>query len=181
MTQLFSLINYLGDPKDPTVFMGALVSDVHLKKVQSYAELAVEEGGKIECGYGHPDTPKMPSQGYFFPPTVVSGLTNGARCMQEEVFGPFVCIDRFESLEEAVAKANDVEYGLCASVWSENVGVIHRVANQLEVGTVWENCWLIRSLDMPFGGCKQSGIGREGVKHSLETYTEEKTVCIKMF
>lgn len=100
--------------------------------------------------------------------------------MQEEIFGPVTCVTSFKSEDEVVARANDVKYGLCASVWSENVGVIHRVAKRLEVGTVWCNCWLVRSLDMPFGGCKASGVGREGLHHSLEAYTEEKTVCVKI-
>jgi len=171
-----------GDPNDPEVFMGALNSKVHLDKVVYYAKLATEEGGTIQCGYGlnSMDLDDKIQDGYYFPPTVVTGLTNDSRCMKEEIFGPIVCIDTFKTEEEAIDKANDVEYGLCASVWSENVGIIHRVAGELEVGTVWENCWLIRSLDMPFGGCKQSGTGREGIQHSLEAYTDEKTVCIKI-
>lgn len=171
-----------GDPNDPEVFMGALNSKVHLDKVVYYAKLATEEGGTIQCGYGlnSMDLDDKIKDGYYFPPTVVTGLTNDSRCMKEEIFGPIVCIDTFKTEEEAIDKANDVEYGLCASVWSENVGIIHRVAGELEVGTVWENCWLIRSLDMPFGGCKQSGTGREGIQHSLEAYTDEKTVCIKI-
>ena len=149
-----------------------------------YAKLAKEEGGTINCGYGaNGSSLNLPSHlqnGYFFPPTIVTNLAKGARCLREEVFGPFVCISKFATELEAIELANDVEYGLCASVWSENVGTIHRVSHELEVGTVWNNCWLIRSLHMPFGGCKQSGIGREGITHSLETYTNEKTVCIKI-
>jgi len=171
----------VGDPNDPDVFMGALNSKVHLEKVEKYGHLAKEEGGTIHCGFGVTklDVGEDFKNGYYFPPTIVTGLTNKSRCMKEEIFGPIVCIDTFKTEEEAIEKANDVEYGLCASVWSENVGVIHRVAEALEVGTVWENCWLIRSLDMPFGGCKQSGTGREGIRHSLEAYTDEKTICIK--
>ena len=126
------------------------------------------------------DLPSHLQKGYFFPPTVVSNLPEGSRCMNEEIFGPIVCFDKFSTEEEAIKMANSVEYGLCASVWSQNVGKVHRVSAELEVGTVWNNCWLIRSLHMPFGGCKQSGIGREGIKHSLENYTNEKTVCIKI-
>ena len=99
--------------------------------------------------------------------------------MKEEIFGPFVCLDKFSTESEAIWKANDVDYGLCASVWSENARLIHRVSRQLEAGTVWNNCWLIRSLNMPFGGCKQSGTGREGIEQSLEAYTDVKTVCFK--
>merc|ERR1712156_311756 len=172
----------VGDPRDPNTFMGALNSKPHLEKVEKYGRLAKEEGGTIHCGFGltQINVASDLQNGYWFPPTVVTGLTNNSRCMKEEIFGPIVCIDTFKTEEEAIEKANDVEYGLCASVWSENVGVIHRVAEALEVGTVWENCWLIRDLNMPFGGCKQSGTGREGIRHSLESYTDEKTICIKV-
>merc|ERR1712029_225126 len=126
-----------GDPNDPEVFMGALNSKVHLDKVVYYAKLATEEGGTIQCGYGlnSMDLDAKIKDGYYFPPTVVTGLTNDSRCMKEEIFGPIVCIDAFKTEEEAIEKANDVEYGLCASVWSENVGIIHRVAGELEVWT----------------------------------------------
>lgn len=174
-----------GDPNQLDNFMGALNSKVHLEKVEKYAKIAIEEGGLIHCGYDHGKSylsqiPEQCRDGYYFPPTVVSGLPTNSRCFREEIFGPIVCIGKFSDEKEAIELANDCEYGLCASVWSENVGTIHRVAEELEVGTVWENCWLIRSLDMPFGGCKQSGTGREGIHHSLEAYTNEKTVCIKI-
>lgn len=172
----------VGDPNDEDVFMGALNSKPHLDKVRSFVQLAAEEGATIHCGEGvnYMEMPEHLSAGYFLPPTVISGVKDNSRCMKEEIFGPVVCVSRFSTESEAVLKANDVEYGLCASVWSENVGVIHRVASQLEVGTVWENCWLVRSLDMPFGGCKMSGTGREGIHHSLEAYTDLKTVCVKI-
>jgi acyl-CoA reductase-like NAD-dependent aldehyde dehydrogenase len=100
--------------------------------------------------------------------------------MQEEIFGPVVCVAKFKTEDEAVDRANDVDYGLCASVWTENAGRLHRVSHRLDVGTVWANCWLVRSLSMPFGGCKSSGVGREGLHHSMEVYTDEKTVCVKI-
>ena len=173
----------VGDPNDPETFLGALNSKAHLEKVIKYAKLAKEEGGTIHCGFGcgkSLDLPTHLEKGYFFPPTVVSNLPKDSRCMKEEIFGPIVCFEKFSSEEEAIELANSVEYGLCASVWSQNVGTIHRVSAELEVGTVWNNCWLIRSYHMPFGGCKQSGVGRESIKHSLETFTNEKTVCIKI-
>lgn len=173
----------VGDPNDPEVFMGALNSQVHLEKVLSYAKFAKEDGGTVHCGFGvdpELDLPDHLKKGYFFPPTVVSNLPRDSRCMREEIFGPLVCISKFSSEDEAIELANDVEYGLCASVWSESVGRVHRVSAELDVGTVWNNCWLIRDLNMPFGGNKQSGIGREGIRYSLETYTCEKTVCIKI-
>ena len=100
--------------------------------------------------------------------------------MQEEIFGPVTCVTVFDTEEEVIERVNNTNYGLCASVWSQSVGRVHRVAQQLEVGTVWSNCWLVRNLDMPFGGCKDSGTGKEGTRHSLELFTEEKTHCIKL-
>eukprot|EP00095_Tigriopus_kingsejongensis_P012399 snap_masked-scaffold364_size194629-processed-gene-0.15 protein:Tk12399 transcript:snap_masked-scaffold364_size194629-processed-gene-0.15-mRNA-1 annotation:"hypothetical protein DAPPUDRAFT_128869" len=172
----------VGDPEDPSSFMGALNSEVHLKKVQTYIEYAKEDGGQILCGETV-TTLSLPIEvqgGYFCQPTVITQLADDSRCMQDEIFGPVVCITFFSEEDEVVARANNVRYGLCASVWSENLGTIHRVAAKLEVGTVWANCWLVRSLDMPFGGCKDSGTGREGTHHSMEAFTQEKTVCLKI-
>lgn len=172
----------VGDPSDPNSFMGALNSAGHLKKVKSYIHYAKEDGGQVLCGESVStlNLPAHLARGYYCQPTVITGLADDARCMQEEIFGPVVCVVPFETEEEVVLRANNVRYGLCASVWSENVGRIHRVGAQLEVGTVWANCWLVRNLDMPFGGVKASGTGREGLRHSMETFTEEKTVCIKI-
>merc|ERR1712156_1064964 len=100
--------------------------------------------------------------GYFIQPTLISGLPDSSQCMQDEIFGPVACITKFDSEKEVVGRVNNTRYGLCASVWSQNVGRVHRVSQQLEVGTVWSNCWLVRSLGMPFGGCKESGTGMEG-------------------
>jgi len=174
------------------VFMGALVSKEHMAKVRRYINYAIEEGGKILCGETvntplleddeGPDNDGRMNDGYFIPPTVITDLKDSSRCMQEEIFGPVVCVAKFsgDDEDEVIQRANDVPYGLCASVWTENAGRIHRVASKLKVGTVWQNCWLIRNLDMPFGGCKESGIGREGIYHSLESYTDLKTCCLKI-
>eukprot|EP00794_Sanderia_malayensis_P018349 gene18349-20192_t len=169
-------------PPENDVFMGALVSKDHLEKVKRYVQLAIEEGGTILCGEGKDELPDLPDankQGYFMLPTAVMGLADDARCMQEEVFGPFVCITQFDTEEEVIKRVNNVTYGLCSTLWTESGQRIHRVAPQLEVGTIWCNCWLVRDLNMPFGGFKQSGIGREGFKDSLEFYTEVKTICVK--
>jgi len=172
----------VGDPLAEDTFTGAVNSAVHYDKVMSYIALAKEDGGTIECGEGVTELnlPPHNKAGYFIQPTVISGLNDNSRCMQDEIFGPVTCVTSFEKEEEVVERVNNTRYGLCASVWSQNVGTIHRMAEKLEVGTVWSNCWLIRSLDMPFGGCKDSGSGREGTRHSLDTYTEEKTHCIKI-
>jgi len=171
-----------GDPLEDDNFLGAVNSKMHYDKIQSYVKLAEVEGGQIVLGektkrlqLGEKNT-----NGWFVPPTIITGLGDKSRCMQEEVFGPFVCVTSFKTEKEVIQRVNDTRYGLCASVWSENVGVIHRLGLKLQVGTVWANCWLKRNLDMPFGGCKDSGTGREGVRHSLEAFTEEKTICVQI-
>ncbi|RXG73448.1 Aldehyde dehydrogenase family 8 member A1 [Armadillidium vulgare] len=112
--------------------------------------------------------------GIFMLPTVITGLKDKTRCMQEEIFGPVTCITPFDTEEEVIERVNSTAFGLCASVWSTNNGTVHRVA---EVGTVWTNCWLVRDIDLPFGGVKGSGIGREGTKDSFEFFTESKSIC----
>ncbi|KAI9219925.1 aldehyde dehydrogenase [Blastocladiella britannica] len=177
----------LGDPASPgstAVTVGALVSDAHREKVESYIALAPAEGGEIVVG-GLDATktmiaalPSSSRRGFYVAPTVVAGLPRTARCMREEIFGPVVCVSPFDTEADAVQWANDTEYGLCATVWSENLARAHRVAARLDVGTVWVNCWMVRDLNMPFGGVKGSGIGREGWPSSLEFFTEEKTVAV---
>lgn len=173
----------VGSPRDVATNIGALISKEHLAKVLGYVKLAVEEGGTIECGEGKDTPPDIPSpftEGYFMQPTVITGLDDSTRCMQEEIFGPVVSIVPFDSEEEVIKRANGVKYGLAAVVWSENLSRAHRVSQKLQAGTVWCNCWLVRDLNMPFGGFKASGIGRDGAKDSYEFYTEAKTICIKM-
>ncbi|XP_027046818.1 aldehyde dehydrogenase family 8 member A1-like [Pocillopora damicornis] len=173
----------VGSPKDPTTNVGALVSKEHLAKVLGYVKLAVNEGGEIVCGEGKDSPLELASphtEGYFMRPTVITGLSDNTRCMQEEIFGPVVAIVPFENEEEVIKRANGVKYGLAAVIWSENLSRTHRVSKRLQAGTVWCNCWLVRDLNMPFGGFKASGIGREGAKESYEFYTEVKTVCVKM-
>ena len=172
----------VGPPEEAASTMGALISKQHWDKVSGYVELARREGANILCGHTKDPLPALPAEnkkGYFLLPTVVTGMSDDSMLMREEIFGPVVCITPFQTEEEVVRRANSVKYGLCASVWTENVSRVHRVARDLEVGTVWVNCWLIRTLNMPFGGVKESGVGREGLKHSYEFFTEEKTVCIQ--
>lgn len=113
------------------------------------------------------------------PATVISGISDSSRVMQEEIFGPVVCISLFDTEDEAVSKGNGVRYGLAATVWSRDVGKVHRVAKRLQAGLVWTNCWLVRDLNLPFGGMKRSGVGREGGKDSYHFFTEVKSVTIK--
>jgi aminomuconate-semialdehyde/2-hydroxymuconate-6-semialdehyde dehydrogenase len=169
----------VGDPQDPETFMGALISEAHLHKVQSYIRIAQEEGGKILCGGDRPELAKKFQKGFFLNPTVIVGLPETSRCVQEEIFGPVVTISSFKTIEEAVEKANGVKYGLSATVWSKDVKKAEKLASRLHTGTVWINDWLLRDLRVPFGGMKHSGLGREGGKYSTEFYTEATTVVVK--
>lgn len=170
-----------GDPMDVTNKNGALISKEHLEKVRSYIRLARDEGAQVHCGEGV-DSLGLPEHnrgGYFLLPTILSGVADTSRVMQEEIFGPVTCVAPFVIEAEAVRRANSVRYGLAATVWSRDVSRIHRVARQLEAGLVWTNCWLIRDLNLPFGGMKNSGVGREGGEDSYHFFTEVKTVTIK--
>ncbi|XP_014352049.1 2-aminomuconic semialdehyde dehydrogenase-like [Latimeria chalumnae] len=171
----------VGLPSDPTAQMGALISKEHLEKVKGYVKIAQAEGGKVLCGegVGALDLPERNQNGYFMLPTVITEVKDDSCCMQEEIFGPVTCVVPFDTEEEAIQRANNVKYGLCASVWSSNVSRVHHVAKSLQCGLVWTNCWLIRDLNMPFGGMKASGIGREGAKESYEFFTEVKTITVK--
>lgn len=171
----------VGIPSDPSANMGALISKAHLEKVRSYVTKAHAEGAKILCGEGvdQLSLPLRNQAGYFMLPTVITDIKDESCCMTEEIFGPVTCVVPFDSEEEVIARANGVKYGLGATVWSKDVGRIHRVAKRLQSGLVWTNCWLIRELNLPFGGMKSSGIGREGAKDSYDFFTEIKTITIK--
>jgi aminomuconate-semialdehyde/2-hydroxymuconate-6-semialdehyde dehydrogenase len=171
----------VGDPQDAATEVGALISQAHLAKVSGYIELARQEGGEVLCGGKPPaDLPERLRGGYYLEPAVVVGLDCSRRVMQEEIFGPVVTVTPFDSPEEAVAYANGSRYGLSASVWTRDLGKAHRVAAAIESGTVWVNTWLLRDLRVPFGGMKDSGVGREGGFESLDFFTEAKNVCIKI-
>ena len=169
----------VGDPLDTTTEQGAIVSKTQLEKVKFYVDLARTEGGKIALGGAAPEVPNERCRdGYFFPPTVITDLPVSCRVNREEIFGPVVSITPFDSEEEVIGYANDNDYGLASSVWTQNLNRAHRVAEQIHTGTVWVNCWLIRDLRVPFGGMKQSGVGREGGNEALAFFTEPKNVCI---
>jgi len=171
----------IGDPLEVSTDVGALVSEPHLRKVEGYVALAREEGGEILVGGERPaNLPDRVRGGYFLEPTVIAGLDCNRRVMQEEIFGPVVTVTPFESSEEAIAYANSTRYGLSASVCTRDLQKAHRVAAAIESGTVWVNTWLLRDLRVPFGGMKESGVGREGGFDSLEFFTEAKNVCIKL-
>ena len=168
-----------GDPLDDKTDQGAIVSKTQLDKVKFYVDLAQQEGGKIALGGAAPKSiNERCSSGYFFPPTVITDLPVACRVNREEIFGPVVTITPFDTEEEVIGYANDTEYGLASSVWTQNLSRAHRVAEQIHSGTVWVNCWLVRDLRVPFGGMKQSGVGREGGEEALRFFTEPKNVCI---
>jgi aminomuconate-semialdehyde/2-hydroxymuconate-6-semialdehyde dehydrogenase len=170
----------VGDPLEEKTRLGALVSEGHMKKVLSYIELAKQEGGKIVCGGEQIKIAGRCEDGYFVLPTVVTGLDQNCRTNQEEIFGPVVTIMPFDKDEEAIAFANSTAYGLSATIWTENLKRAHRIAHQLKSGIVWINCWLLRDLRTPFGGMKQSGVGREGGWEAMKFFTEAKNVCVKL-
>jgi len=187
----------VGDPLEPDTDVGAIVSKQHFDKIMSYIELAKAEGGTILTGGNKAEPPASaggrtenakppvhaggsPLGGWFIEPTIVEGLTFDCRTNLEEIFGPVVTIMPFDTEDEVLSYANSVRYGLSATVWTENLSRAHRVASRLEAGIVWINCWLLRDLRTPFGGMKDSGVGREGGFEALRFFTEEKNVCLRI-
>lgn len=171
----------LGDPFDEATEQGAVVSRAHFDKILGHIRLAREEGGTILCGGGPAAPPNDRCRdGWFVLPTVIAGLSMECRTNREEIFGPVVTIAPFRDEDEAVAMANATEYGLAATVWTRDLARAHRVADRIEAGTVWVNCWMFRDLRVPFGGVKSSGVGREGGDEALRFFTEPKNVCVKL-
>lgn len=180
MTRFVHAVNTLqvGDPSHPDTRVGALVSASHRAKVARYVDLGIQEGGTVLCGGGTPSLPAELENGNYLQPTVIDGLPSNSRTATEEIFGPVVTTHPFSSISECIEKANEVEYGLAASIWTQDITRAHHVAHALDTGMVWINCWLKRDLRAPFGGMKHSGVGREGGKWSLEFYSEARNICI---
>lgn len=169
----------VGDPADPATDIGAVVSAAHLEKVLGHIALAKQEGGQVLCGGDQVRLGGELAAGWYVAPTVIEGLGLECRTNQEEIFGPVVTIQPFDTEEEAVQMANGTRYGLASVVWTTNGPRMHRVARRLHSGIVWVNCWMLRDLRTPFGGMKQSGVGREGGMEALRFFTEARNVCIK--
>jgi aminomuconate-semialdehyde/2-hydroxymuconate-6-semialdehyde dehydrogenase len=171
---------HIGPPDDDKANFGPLVSLKHREKVLSYYQKAVDEGATVVTGGGVPDMPSELAGGAWVEPTIWTGLADDSAVVTDEIFGPCCHIRPFDTEEEAIELANSLPYGLASAIWTENVSRAHRVAGQVEAGIIWVNSWFLRDLRTPFGGSKQSGVGREGGVHSLEFYTEMKNVCIKL-
>jgi aminomuconate-semialdehyde/2-hydroxymuconate-6-semialdehyde dehydrogenase len=170
----------VGDPLEGETDVGAIVSQSHFEKILSYVGLAQQEGGTILTGGKQVSLDGRCADGWFIEPTVIDGLAHDCRTNQEEIFGPVVTLQPFDTEDEVLGYANSVRYGLSATVWTENLSRAHRVAAKLESGIVWVNCWMLRDLRTPFGGVKDSGLGREGGFEALRFFTEEKNVCVKL-
>ncbi|MFA7585144.1 MAG: 2-hydroxymuconic semialdehyde dehydrogenase [Novosphingobium sp.] len=169
-----------GSPNDKTTSLGPLSSLEHRKKVLSYYAKAVADGATVVTGGGVPDMPAGLAGGSWVQPTIWTGLSDDSAVVNEEIFGPCCHVRPFDTEEEAIALANRTEYGLSTSIFTTNLSRAHRVAASVDVGITWVNSWFLRDLRTPFGGSKQSGIGREGGVHSLEFYTEMRNICIKL-
>lgn len=168
----------IGNPFDAETNIGALVSKPHLEKVESYIKIAEKEGGKILYG-GNRVTVKDLENGYYLEPTIIEVFDDQCRVNQEEIFGPVVTIMSFETEEEVLQMANSVKYGLSSTLWTTDLNRTMRISKEIEAGIVWVNTWLNRDLRTPFGGMKDSGVGREGGFEALRFFTETKNVCIK--
>lgn len=167
----------VGDPLSDHTNVGALVSKEHYERVNSYIEIARNDGANILTGGKRPEGVE---KGYFLEPTIITGLDRNSRCVREEIFGPVVTVMPFDMEEEVIMQANDTHYGLSATIWTNDLRRAHRVAHQIEAGIIWVNTWFLRDLRTPFGGMKNSGIGRTGGMHSLDFYSELSNITIKL-
>ena len=169
----------IGDPMDPDTHVGALISQEHLDKVLAYIEAGKKAGAKVLIGGRRPDDPEL-RNGYFVEPTVFDGCSDDMKIVREEIFGPVMAILTFFDEDEVIARANDTDYGLAAGVFTRDITRAHRVVAKLEAGTTWINNYNVTPIEMPFGGYKQSGIGRENSLTTIGHYTQLKSVYVEM-
>ncbi len=170
----------VGDPLENESRQGAIVSKMHFEKILRCIDTAKQEGGKILCGGNPVNLTGRCENGFFIAPTVMEGLGPNCQTNQEEIFGPVVTLQSFKTEEEALQLANATSYGLAATIWTQDISKANRVAAKVESGIIWINCWLLRDLRTPFGGMKNSGVGREGGWEALRFFTEAKNVCIQI-
>lgn len=170
----------VGDPLDENSKQGAIVSKVHFDKIMRCLDTAKQEGGKILCGGSAVKPEGRCANGYFIQPTVIEALGPNCQTNTEEIFGPVVTLQSFKTEDEALQLANATQYGLAATIWTQDISKANRLAAKVESGIVWINCWLLRDLRTPFGGVKNSGVGREGGWEALRFFTEAKNVCIEL-
>ena len=170
----------VGDPLDDNTKQGAIVSQFHLAKILRCIDMARQEGGRIICGGHVVKLEGRCANGYFIEPTIIEGLNASCETNQQEIFGPVVTLQSFKTEAEALQLANATNYGLAATIWTQDISKANRVAAQVESGIIWVNCWLLRDLRTPFGGMKNSGVGREGGWEALRFFTEAKNVCVQL-
>jgi aminomuconate-semialdehyde/2-hydroxymuconate-6-semialdehyde dehydrogenase len=167
----------MGSPLDPSTTLGALCGVEHRNKVKGFVDFArTIPGIKVEAGGNIPE--HMPKTGAWFEPTLLTNVPQDSRLIQEEIFGPVLTVQTFKTFDEAIAMVNGTKYGLSCSIWTKDIDKANNAANKIRTGLVWINCWFIRNLHTPFGGMKQSGVGREGGQTSLDFFSEMKTVCV---
>jgi aminomuconate-semialdehyde/2-hydroxymuconate-6-semialdehyde dehydrogenase len=170
----------VGDPLEESSKQGALVGKIHFDKIVAAVAMAKKEGGQVLCGGNVVDPGGRCSKGYFFEPTVIEGLACNTQTNMEEIFGPVVTLQKFSTDEEVLALANSCKYGLSATIWTQDISRANKIAAKLDAGIVWINCWLLRDLRTPFGGMKNSGVGREGGWDALRFFTEAKNICVEL-
>ncbi|MCS6821952.1 MAG: aldehyde dehydrogenase [Microscillaceae bacterium] len=170
----------IGNPLDPQTQIGAVISEKHKQKIESYIALAEKEGGVILTGGKKVIMLGENANGFFVAPTIIEGLSPQCSINQEEIFGPVVTLQPFDTWQEVVEQANNTPYGLAANIWTTNLNTAHQVAHALDAGVIWVNTWLMRDLRTPFGGMKASGVGREGGFYALDFFSEEKNICLKI-
>lgn len=170
----------VGDPLEETSKQGAIVSKIHFDKIMRCIDTAKQEGGKILCGGKKVQLAGRCANGFFIEPTIIEGLGPDCQTNQEEIFGPVVTLQSFKTEEEALRLANATSYGLAATIWTQDISKANRVAAKVESGIIWVNCWLLRDLRTPFGGMKNSGVGKEGGWEALRFFTESKNVCVEL-